>query len=382
MPLFFNAKAQSGKGNKDKDIKKYLRVPSRIITFFLLLFLLTRPPLPVIVGLGPPQTVYSKHPIVGVHTRLTDEVEEWKIKRSLQMVRQMGAGWIVEFFPWAYYHAEDGGIAWGHPDMVINHAHTQGLKIIARIGLTPEWARPPGTPLTYLDETAYDDFAEFAARFAERYHGRVTHMIIGNEPNLSYEWGYRVVSSNDYANLLKVVYPAIKSANPEMVVLAGALAPTLEPAGSPWGLNDLEYLTQLYEAGAADYFDGLAVHAYGLTFPATADPAPDILNFRRVELVRQVMLGHGDADTKIYITETGWNDHPRWTMAVRPAQRIQNTLDAFAYAEENWPYVEMMALWVFRFPAPTRSFMDYYTLVTPEFVTKPIYTAVQQYTGN
>ncbi|NJN54429.1 MAG: hypothetical protein HC804_06550 [Anaerolineae bacterium] len=69
-------------------------------------------------------------------------------------------------------------------------------------------------------------------------------------------------------------------------------------------------------------------------------------------------------------------------MAVRPAQRIQNTLDAFAYAEANWPYVEMMALWVFRFPAPTRSFMDYYTLVTPEFVSKPIYTAVQEYTGN
>lgn len=392
-PQFFNAKAQSGtqsgKRSKVVEAKQYLRLPSRllrpswiIIGLLLLVLLLTRPPTPAIVSLGPPQTVYSEHPIVGVHTRLTDEVEEWKIKRSLQMVRQMGAPWIVEFFPWAYYHAADGGIAWGRPDMIIGHAQTQGLRVIARIGLTPEWARPPDTPLTYLDETAYADFADFAARFAERYHGRVTHMIIGNEPNLSYEWGYRLTTPDGYANLLKVVYPAIKAANPDMVVLAGALAPTLEPAGSPWGLNDLEYLAQLYEAGAADYFDGLAVHAYGLTFPATADPAPDILNFRRVELVRRVMEEYGDADTKIYITETGWNDHPRWTMAVRPAQRIQNTLDAFAYAEENWPYVEMMALWVFRFPAPTRSFMDYYTLVTPEFVTKPIYTAVQEYTGN
>lgn len=378
--------SQSSKRSKVSGIKPYLPAssrPSRLLFWFILLaLLLTRPPTPAIVSPGPPQTVYTTHPIVGVHTRLTDEVEEWKIKRSLQMVRQMGAPWIVEFFPWAYYHAADGGIAWGRPDMIIGHAHTQGLQVIARIGLTPEWARPPETPLTYLDETAYADFADFAAQFAERYHGRVSHMIIGNEPNLSYEWGYRLTTPTDYANLLKVVYPAIKAANPDMVVLAGALAPTLEPAGSPWGLNDLEYLAQLYQAGAADYFDGLAVHAYGLTFPATADPAPDILNFRRVELVRQVMEEYGDANTKIYITETGWNDHPRWTMAVRPAQRIQYTLDAFAYAEENWPYVEMMALWVFRFPAPTRSFMDYYTLVTPEFVTKPIYTAVQEYTGN
>ena len=101
-----------------------------------------------------------------------------------------------------------------------------------------------------------------------------------------------------------------------------------------------------------------------------------------MELVREVMLRHGDADTKIYITEFGWNDHPRWTQAVRPGQRITYTLDALRYAEANWPYVETMALWVFRFPAPVKSYMDYYTFVTPEFVAKPIYDEVQAFTGN
>lgn len=94
------------------------------------------------------------------------------------------------------------------------------------------------------------------------------------------------------------------------------------------------------------------------------------------------METYGDEETKIFITESGWNDHPRWTMAVRPGQRIQNTLDAFAYAEANWPYVETVAIWVFRFPAPTRSFMDYFTLVTPEFVAKPLYEEIRRYTGN
>ena len=84
------------------------------------------------------------------------------------MVREMGATAIVELFPWAYYHAEDGGIAWDHPDMVVNHAHAQGLNVVARIGLTPGWARPSDTSLTYLDEEAYPDFAEFAARFAAK----------------------------------------------------------------------------------------------------------------------------------------------------------------------------------------------------------------------
>jgi polysaccharide biosynthesis protein PslG len=138
----------------------------------------------------------------------------------------------------------------------------------------------------------------------------------------------------------------------------------------------------MYEAGAADYFDGLAVHTYGFTFPPETEPGPELLNFRRVELLREIMVAYGDEETKMYITESGWNDHPRWTRAVRPAQRIQYTLDGFRYAEANWPYVEVVALWAFRFPAPTRSYMDYFTLVTPEFITKPIYEEIQAYTGN
>ena len=359
-----------------------LRLGSGLRLLLLLSLFNTLQPPPLLITPGPPQRVHTSHPLLAVHTRLTDEVEAWKIQRSLQMVRQMGASAIVEFFPWAYYQAQDGSIAWEHPDLVVEHAHAQGQQIVARIGLTPDWARPPDTPLTYLDAGAYGYFAAFAAAFAARYQGKVGYLIVGNEPNLSYEWGYRVTTPQDYVDLLRVVYPAVKAANPDVTVLAGALAPTLEPAGSPWGLNDLVYLDEMYAAGAADYFDGLAVHVYGLTFPPEAEPDPGVLNFRRVELMRQVMVAHNDAATPMYITETGWNDHPRWTRAVRPGQRITYTLDAVRYAEANWPFVELLAIWAFRFPAPTKSYMDYYTLVTPEFIPKPIYDALQEFTGN
>ena len=352
------------------------------LRLFLLLFGLSLiRPAPILITPGPVQTVHTNQPHVGVHTRLTDEVEEWKIQRSLQLVREMGAPWIVEFFPWAYYQAADGRIAWEHPDKVINHAHAQGLTIIARMGMTPGWARPPDTPLNYLDAEAYPAFAEFMAAFAQRYQGKVDYIIIGNEPNLNFEWGYRETTPQDYVDLLRVAYPVIKAANPDITVLAGALAPTLEPEGSPWGLNDLIYLEAMYAAGAADYFDGLAVHTYGFTFPPEAEPGPELLNFRRVELLREIMVAYNDEETKIYITESGWNDHPRWSRAVRPGQRIQYTLDGFRYAAANWPYVEVVAVWAFRFPAPTRSYMDYFTLVTPEFITKPIYDEIQAYTS-
>jgi polysaccharide biosynthesis protein PslG len=355
----------------------------RLLRLILLVALLALiQPAPILITFGEPQVVQSTQPLLGVHTRLTDEVEEWKIQRSLQLVREMGATHIVEFFPWAYYHAEDGGFAWAHPDMVVNHAHAQGLPVYARLGLTPHWARPSDTPLNYLEPAHYGDFATYAAAFAERYEGKVVGIIVWNEPNLSFEWGYRPTTAVEYVNLLKETYTAVKAVNPDMLILGGALAPTLEPEGSPWGLNDLIYLQQMYDAGAADYMDALAVHTYGFRFPPTSDPAPDLLNYRRVELLREVMVANGDEDTPIYITETGWNDHPRWTRAVRPTQRIAYTLEALEYAEANWPYVQSVTLWLFRTPAPIKSYMDYFSLVTPEFVKKPLYEALQGYTGN
>lgn len=369
-------------GQRNNHITSRPSLGAGLRLFALALLLSILRPAPALVTYGAPQPVLTTRPLLGVHTRLTDEVEEWKIQRTLRMVREMGASWIVEFFPWAYYQAADGSVAWEHPDQVVGHAEANGLHVIARLGYTPDWARPADTPMTYLDADAYDAFAAFAAVFAERYRGRVDYLIVGNEPNLSFEWGYRTTTPSDYVELLRAVYPAVKAANPDMLVLAGALAPNLEPEGSPWAVNDLTYLRGMYEAGAAGYFDGLAAHAYGLTFPADAEPGPDILNFRRIELLRAIMVEYGDEATPIYITETGWNDHPRWTMAVRPAQRIDYTLRALDYAAANWPYVEMMALWAFRYPAPTRGYPDYFTLVTPEFVAKPIYDALKEYTGN
>jgi len=106
-----------------------------------LLLLFGLRPSPRLVTVGPQRQVHTINPKMGAHTRLTDEVEEWKIKRTLEMVREMGAPWIVEFFPWAYYEPEKGVFYWEHPDMVIDHARAQGLTVVARLGLTPAWAR-------------------------------------------------------------------------------------------------------------------------------------------------------------------------------------------------------------------------------------------------
>ncbi len=335
---------------------------------------------PVLVTLGPQQTVHTRNAKMGVHTRLTDEVEEWKIKKTLEMVREMGAPWIVDYFPWGYIEAEEGHYDWSHADTVVDQARRQGLTVIARLGFVPAWARPKDSTVSYLSEARYPAFAQFVAAFVSHFEGRVSAVIIWNEPNVNFEWGYQPIDPAGYVRMLQAVYPAAKQANPSVQILAGALAPNLAPPGSIDAMGDLEYLQKMYDAGAKDYFDTLAVHAYGWRAPADESPASDRVNFRRVELLRQIMMQNGDASKHVMITEGGWNDHPRWTKAVRPAERIAYTRRAFELAA-TWDWLDACALWAFRYPATAQTYLDYFTFVTPGFDPKPIYFEMQKYAG-
>jgi hypothetical protein len=336
--------------------------------------------------LGPDQTVETTQPRLCMHTRLIDEVEEWKIQKSLALVRELGAGTIVEFFPWAYIENTEGIYDWSRVDRIVKHARNQGIHIIARLGLVPEWARKKGddasaefSTLNTLPEAAYPDFARFVADFAARYAGVIDDLVIWNEPNIAFEWGYQRVDPAGYARLLQAVYAPAHAANPNVTILAAGLAPTLEPPGSAAGLNDITYLSELYDAGAQPYFDALAIHTYGFTQPPDAPPAFDTLNFRRAELLRGVMAAHGDSAKPAMITETGWNDNSHWTLAVTPSQRIADTLGALQWANEHWPWLDRMCFWVLRYPLPTLSYPDNFTFVTTTFQLKPIYYAVQAF---
>jgi hypothetical protein len=339
--------------------------------------------IPEDVIIGPDETVQTENEQVCLHTRVTDEVEEGKIQKTFIMAREMGAATVVEYLPWAYVEYEKDEYDWNHPDRILLHMENQGIRPIIRLGFVPDWLRPEEdeefTNANFLSEEAADEYIEYVGDFVERYAGVVDTIIIWNEPNLNLEWSESGSDPVEYTALLHRAYDAAHAANPDIIVLGGALAPTNEPPHGIGGWNDIDFLNEMYLAGAGNYMDGLAAHVYGFDQPPQAEPDNETLNFRRIELIRDVMVENGYEGHTVYVTEGGWNDHPRWVHAVRPGQRIAFTMDAYDYARESYPWMEVFCLWAFRYPAPTNRYPDYFTLASAEFDPKPIYDVLRAY---
>lgn len=340
-------------------------------------FGLLRTPRPL--HLPPQQQVVTNNPKIGIHTRLTGIGDEAYIQRSLEQVREMGASWIVDLFPWAYVQPRSRyGFDWNGADLVVRHATRQGLTVIARLDIVPQWARPPDSSDRLLEPTFYDDYANYVVAFLQRYRPYgVRHVIIWNEPNLAFEWGRRVPDPAAYADLLKVVYPKVKSAVPDAIVIAGALSPgpNIGDNGEV-RMDDLLYTTAFFAAGGGAYLDMWGVHAYGARVPPDDPPFPEVVNLRRTELIRDLVQHLAKRPLPLIVTEGGWNDHPRWSGAVRPSERLRWTVRAYALAQE-WAWLEALCLWQFSTPWRSYTYQDSWNFVASDGTPKAIYWAVR-----
>lgn len=323
--------------------------------------------------LGPPQTVTTRNPKIGVHLRLSGTSDEAALTEQLSQVREMGGLWVVDLFPWAYVQPRGPrSFDWRGADLMVAHARQQGIEVVARLDIVPEWARPDDATDRQIDRQHYADFARYAAAFAARYRDDVRYLVLWNEPNLNFEWGSRPPDPGAYAALLKVVVPAVKAANPQIQIAAGALSPG--PSVPGIRMDDLQFLRGMLDAGAP--FDVLAVHAYGGREPADAAPHPDRVNFRRIELYRDVLAEFGQRAPMI-VTEGGWNDHPRWSGAVTPAERLRWTVAAY---EQSLAQDDLLAVCLWQFRAPiTHGYQDNYSFVAADGTPKAIYWAVREY---
>src|SRR5450759_2766213 len=67
----------------------------------------------------------------------------------------------------------------------------------------------------------------------------------------------------------------------------------------------------MYDAGAAPYFDIMAMQDYGLwSGPTCRRLQPRLMNYGRPQFVRDLMVSNGDAGKPIWISEMAWNAVP------------------------------------------------------------------------
>jgi polysaccharide biosynthesis protein PslG len=323
--------------------------------------------------------------------------------RDLQLAKDGGFHWVKQRFEWRNIEGRGkGSFEWDEPDRIVDAISQAGLKVVARLDNQPQWASssiqwpgsgPPDNP---------KDWTDFVTALASRYKGRIQAYEIWNEPNLDREWGGKTPDPKAYTAMLTASYQAIKAADPQAIVISAGVSPTT--TNNAQAIPDMDFIRQMYAAGAASGFDVLGVHAAGFKAEPCADPgfvaqSPDLTNndpspptlkrtyaFRHVEDVRALMVQQGDADKQMSVMEMGWTTDARpgspyaWFSVDRETQ-AKNLVGAFQCARQYWqPWMGVMTVIYIPDPHWTQGDEQYWWSTTnPDGSPRPAYTSLKNF---
>ena len=257
----------------------------------------------------------------------------------LDDVRANGAGLVRQYIWWDRIEKDPvnhpGVYEWGVLDDLVQDATARGVSILPTLLYTPAAYSsdpdPNDSPLYPPDDP--QKLADFAAALVERYgtngefwncmdlsdlglgwrcdepYNPILMWEVWNEPDHP-SWWKGDPDPAEYLDLLKPVHAAIKGADPEAQVVLGSMT----NAGG--GLSD-GYLNQLYELGAKDYFDVIALNAYARDVGA-------MMAF--IHGTRDVATEQGDGAKPMLITEYGWATSPNNTSYINTSASCQAAL--------------------------------------------------------
>jgi hypothetical protein len=212
--------------------------------------------------------------------------------QGLNLIMHAGIKWVRSAgVSWADVEPQEGERNW---DALISNeqqwrtASENGLTPIIIVGSTPSWAQKfSGVSCGPIRPEKLTSFGDFMHDLVARYHQSPFHVKyweIWNEPDIDRGitppgspwgcWGDQAdpyYGGGYYAEMLKVVYPRIKAADPEAQVLVGGLLldcdPQTPPKTSP-GSDDYKdcspslFLEGILRNNGGDYFDAVSFHSY------------------------------------------------------------------------------------------------------------------------
>ncbi len=244
----------------------------------------TPPPAPTTGPTAAPAWVEPVPPYAGVEIhRLAD----------IDLVQGLGAAWVRRnALQWARVEPVEGERNWeavAGLEAELQEMASRGIQVILVVRDTPAWAQQvPGSACGPASPESLDAFAAFLHDAVLRYSAppfSVRYWELGNEPDVDVAlvaptsqfgcWGdagdLEYYGGAYYGEMLKVVYPQIKLADPAAQVVVGGLLMNcnpVQPPENPPGSGQFmdctpsRFLEGILESGAGNFFDGVAFHAY------------------------------------------------------------------------------------------------------------------------
>lgn len=234
-------------------------------------------------------------------------------RRELAAARALGANAVRVDVGWSTLERDGPGPSadyLGRLDRFMDLAGRHGLGVVVNLSSTPCWASSAPTALRQGCRGAWwergvqaypprdpADFAAVARFVTRRYGARLAALELWNEPNQPQARAQFLRGPDRpgaYARLVRAAYPAAKSGDTGVPVLAGALA-----------FADTRFLRTLYARGIRGYADGISVHPYtDGRAPSAWGPADRSL-LKGLFAIRRTMLDAGDT-SPLWVTEYGW----------------------------------------------------------------------------
>ncbi len=295
-----------------------------------------------------------------------------------QIKNQLGLSWVKQQVRWDDFSTEPGQMDWSGYDAMVLFATERGLNVMMSIVGAPAWSR------SYFDANPQaappDDmslYVQFVGELVDRYKGRVQAIEVWNEQNLDREWDTAEgVNADRYVEMLRLTYQAIKSRDPSIIVISGALSPTGVTSTDPQNpdrytvMDDYAYFQQMIDAGFLNYADCVGAHHNGYNMPPDVawdegynDPTATYRgpfdsphhswSFKSTLWDYHNMIVAAQRDTPICVTEFGWATSEGFDgTPVGFEFAVDNTLDeqaqwdveAFQLMRE-WGFVRLAFLW-------------------------------------
>ena len=305
-----------------------------------------------------------------------------------------GASWIRVPFQWKIIEPvlhNPAQYNWNSADTFTQAARPSqgGLKFIVTLGGNPDWASSLLNGPLY-DPVGINAYAAFVGAAVERYDGDgiddapgspvVNYWEIYNEPDRGrYDserrWGY---DGDKYAELLEVLYPVVKAANPNAQLVFGGIAydyfQNSDGSGGPFVR---QFLDDVLAAGGGDFFDIMNFHFYpAYWWNWTSPQSPGLLE--KANFIKDKLAFYGFPNKPHLITEAGWhsNYHPVIPSDEETQARYVVELFTQAFAAGS----EAMVWWQLHDPLDAWIWMNGLTTLGDHSVPpdpKPSYTAFQ-----